>query len=224
MSSSRPTKMNRLADLRSSTIQVRPGKKRPVKIASSVAGTGDRMKKPTLVELVAQCLSMTKERKLKRSDIFWKKHLDQADMAVFIVLLALEHRETFSRVGLKKPPLSRRGVGLKETIMGAPKGYKKTDTLESRFWSKVSKTDGCWLWTASGTDDGYGQLKFQGKRHYAHHLSVKLSGREIPVGMVVCHHCDTPACVRPDHLFIGTMKENQQDASNKGRSRNRYNA
>lgn len=106
--------------------------------------------------------------------------------------------------------------------MGGPIGWKATDTLESRFWSKVIKTNECWLWAASGTSDGYGQLKFQGKKMYAHHISVRLSGREIPVGMVVCHKCDVPKCVRPDHLFIGTMKENQQDASRKGRSRNRF--
>lgn len=107
--------------------------------------------------------------------------------------------------------------------MGGPLGWKRSDTLENRFWSKVNKTKDCWFWLASGTDDGYGQLKFRGKRMYAHHISVALSGRIIPLGKIVCHTCDTPSCVRPDHLWIGTMKENQLDASRKGRCRNRYN-
>lgn len=63
------------------------------------------MKKPTLVELVAQCISMKKERKIKSSEIFWKNFLDQADVAVHAVLLALEHREMFSRLGLKRRKL-----------------------------------------------------------------------------------------------------------------------
>lgn len=108
--------------------------------------------------------------------------------------------------------------------MGGPIGWKHTDTLAERFWPKVRKTEGCWFWIASGTDDGYGQLKFRGKRMYAHHISVILSGRLIPIDKIVCHTCDIPKCVRPDHLFIGTMKENQQDASRKGRSRNRFNS
>jgi hypothetical protein len=103
-------------------------------------------------------------------------------------------------------------------VMGGPKGWKRSDTIESRFWPKVHKTDGCWLWMASGTDDGYGQLKFQGKRMYAHHISVILSGRKIPNGFVVCHACDNPRCVRPDHLVIGTMSDNQQDSRKKGRA------
>lgn len=102
--------------------------------------------------------------------------------------------------------------------MGGPIGWRRSDTLEMRFWSKVNKTEGCWLWTASGTDDGYGQLKFKGKRHYAHHLSVMLSGREIPAGMAVCHTCDNPPCVRPDHLFVGTLSDNQKDSVKKGRN------
>lgn len=53
---------------------------------------------------------------------------------------------------------------------------------------------------------------------YAHRISIQLSGREIPPGSVACHHCDNPPCVNPLHLFVGTMKDNQQDASRKGRS------
>jgi hypothetical protein len=90
-------------------------------------------------------------------------------------------------------------------------------TLEERFWPKVQKTSGCWRWTASGTLDGYGQLRMKGVRYYAHHLSVIFSGREIPQGSIVMHHCDNPPCVRPDHLFVGTRSDNQKDSFTKGR-------
>src|SRR5581483_3046477 len=93
--------------------------------------------------------------------------------------------------------------------------------LAERFWAKVLKTDGCWLWQgAPAGKGGYGQLRINGnepKREQAHRISLRLAGIEIPVGMVVCHRCDNPPCVRPDHLFIGTYSDNMRDCYRKGR-------
>lgn len=83
----------------------------------------------------------------------------------------------------------------------------------SRFWAKVSKTDGCWLWTGGRSNDGYGN--FDNKR--PHRFSYELAFGPIPPKLNICHHCDTPLCVRPEHLFVGTQKDNIQDALAKNR-------
>lgn len=81
------------------------------------------------------------------------------------------------------------------------------------FWARVNKTEGCWLWTGP-TNGRYGRI---GRRTYAHRASYEIANGPIPEGMFVMHLCDTPLCVRPDHLTIGTAKDNSQDAVDKGR-------
>ncbi len=89
---------------------------------------------------------------------------------------------------------------------------------ENRFWAKVRKTDACWLWTRGRSSMGYGHLRVNGKLMYAHRFSYELHYGAIPTGMFVCHHCDTPSCVRPDHLFVGTPADNMRDKTAKGRT------
>lgn len=92
-----------------------------------------------------------------------------------------------------------------------------------RFWSKVRRTDGCWPWTKGFNEGGYGRFVVTiGGRRYevrAHQLSWSLhNGLVIPSSDVeICHSCDNPPCVRPDHLFVGTRVDNQFDSFNKGR-------
>lgn len=87
--------------------------------------------------------------------------------------------------------------------------------LSERFWPKVEKTDGCWLWTANTRPNGYGLFGSVG----AHRVAYELCVGPIPSGMYVCHRCDNPACVRPDHLFVGTQLDNMRDMVTKGRGR-----
>jgi hypothetical protein len=98
--------------------------------------------------------------------------------------------------------------------------------LGERFWSKVQKTDGCWLWTATHTRKGYGlySLKYDTQRKgdphvkaMAHRLAYEELVGSIPKNMFVCHRCDNPGCVNPAHLFLGSALTNAQDAIAKGR-------
>lgn len=75
----------------------------------------------------------------------------------------------------------------------------------------------CKLWTGYVQSGGYGQLYYNGKRVLAHRHAWYMSVGDIPAGMMVCHHCDTPLCINIKHLFLGTAKDNSQDCVKKGR-------
>jgi HNH endonuclease len=90
-----------------------------------------------------------------------------------------------------------------------------------RFWAKVGRSgDGCWPWLGTQTSAGYGRVMVFGRRMYAHRFALQLAlGRQLGAGELVCHRCDNPKCVRPDHLFVGSQTDNMRDASDKGRCR-----
>jgi hypothetical protein len=91
--------------------------------------------------------------------------------------------------------------------------YRITVKRQENFWERVQKTPTCWLWTAGTDKDGYGKLR----RTKAHRIAWEMQYGPIPEGLMVCHHCDNPRCVRHDHLFLGTNSDNQRDAIQKGR-------
>lgn len=93
--------------------------------------------------------------------------------------------------------------------------------LSERFWEKVQKTDGCWLWTGNRHPKGYGYISEGGRAGSdlrAHRVAWELTYGPIPAGLWVRHKCDTPPCVRPDHLELGTAAENSRDMVERGRS------
>lgn len=92
-------------------------------------------------------------------------------------------------------------------------------TLEERFWPKVKKTAACWLWKGSKNIKGYGQIynRETNAPILAHRAAWELLRGPVPEGQWVLHKCDNPACVNPEHMFIGDHVGNMNDASSKGR-------
>ena len=81
----------------------------------------------------------------------------------------------------------------------------------------IDPDTGCWNWTSGKDAGGYGGLTVNRKSWKAHRYSWFLVNGPIPKGMCICHHCDNPSCINPQHLWIGTNEENIQDRNIKGR-------
>ena len=98
-------------------------------------------------------------------------------------------------------------------------------SFEQRFWEAVDKNGPlhpvlrtrCWVWTAHKNAKGYGSFSRDGKELLTHRASWLINRGDIPAGLFVLHKCDNPSCVRPDHLFLGTIKDNVRDMMEKGR-------
>jgi len=95
--------------------------------------------------------------------------------------------------------------------------FQRFKTAEERFWEKVDKTAGCWVWTATTNKKGYGRF-WNGERLVgAHRWAYERYVGPVPEGHMVLHRCDNPPCVRPDHLFLGGAIANAGDMMLKGR-------
>lgn len=92
------------------------------------------------------------------------------------------------------------------------------DTFVELFHHLSRNSKGCVLWSRALSRDGYGNYKITNQREIAHRLSYKVFKGSIPIGDCVLHRCDNPACINPDHLFLGTRDINNKDRMMKGRS------
>jgi hypothetical protein len=91
--------------------------------------------------------------------------------------------------------------------------------MKERFLKYVDKETGlCWLWLGSKNQDGYGRFSMNRKNVLAHRVSYQIYNGEIPTGMIVIHSCDNRGCVNPQHLRLGTQRENVFDMVSKGRN------
>ena len=91
-----------------------------------------------------------------------------------------------------------------------------------RAYTITDRVRGCWVWFGSTNPGGYGNYRItKQKASAAHRLSWEIHNGPIPNGLHVCHHCDVRGCIRPDHLFLGTVADNMRDMKEKGRSATR---
>lgn len=99
--------------------------------------------------------------------------------------------------------------------------------VERAFWSQVDQAGPCWIWMGSKINSGYGYTHLFEQRWLVHRLSWVMHRGPIPGGLLVCHNCpggDNPACLNPEHLWLGTHQQNSDDKISKGRDNARRSA
>jgi hypothetical protein len=106
-------------------------------------------------------------------------------------------------------------IGVNGNLLGTERRTK--EQIVEDFLARVKKTSGCWIWTGGLNKAGYGTVKIFNKPKLAHRVSYEIHVGNLPVKILVCHKCDNPPCVNPDHLFLGTHRDNAFDSMKKGR-------
>lgn len=99
-----------------------------------------------------------------------------------------------------------------------PRWVEKTDLERWEMRCIPEPNSGCFLWLNKLNKDGYGSIELRNRQMSAHRFAYVIFKGPIPDNILVCHHCDVPCCVNPEHLFLGTDKDNRQDSIRKGRA------
>jgi hypothetical protein len=121
------------------------------------------------------------------------------------------------------PDRTTMAIAKRARILGLHQKVGRVDKLKSmainRFFSRIAKMEstGCWEWTGTTNNSGYGLMGASGDIVSAHRFSWMHHFGDIAEGLQVCHKCDNPKCVNPEHLFLGTNEDNQMDCVTKGR-------
>lgn len=105
-------------------------------------------------------------------------------------------------------------------VLTGLKCRKNRATEEKAFWKnvEVSNSGTCWIWSGPKNPKGYGLSRLGSRRDYAHRIAYRIAtATEVPAGMFVCHVCDNASCCNPDHLFLGTVDDNNKDMVSKQR-------
>jgi hypothetical protein len=98
-------------------------------------------------------------------------------------------------------------------------GYRRSIEEVRRYIANNSAwINGCLEWQRNRDKDGYGRIHFDGRYQKVHRVAYQLLVGPIPEGMLVCHRCDNPPCINPNHLWLGTQLDNQRDKWAKGRA------
>ena len=96
---------------------------------------------------------------------------------------------------------------------------KRSNNIIERIERNIAyePNTGCWLWLAGTNKFGHGRISFTGRPHMVHRIMYESKFGKIPKGLHSLHHCDTPQCVNPDHLYLGTQRDNNNDRDKRGR-------
>lgn len=124
--------------------------------------------------------------------------------------------KTFSRQPSWIPPSGR-------TFCSRPCFWAAKRIIDLRAYllerRRVDPETGCWIYTGTTDQDGYGKVQHDGQRQLVHRAALELWGNHVFMpGEFACHHCDNPPCFNPDHLYVGTHADNVQDRDDRGRT------
>lgn len=148
--------------------------------------------------------------------------LEGKDIELFIEIYnsSSSTSEVSEKTGIKQCTVAWRARELRKrgVYMKAMKPRDRKCPKVIRFWKYVKKANGCWKWTGSKDNHGYGQIRIAVNRcEKAHRISWEIHNGPIPEGLWVLHKCDNPECCNPEHLFTGTLQDNIMDMVKKGR-------